>query len=443
MHVHQADDVEAEREFAGLPFELGDGRGIERARRQRTRRVAGVNTGLFDMLHDADDESVLAVAQAIDVDLDGIRQIAIEQQRVLAEHGVDLPGLVVGVARLDVGGHQLRQRLEQIVAELSVFADDLHCATAEHVRRPHHQRIIEIGGDEARLLHREGDAVLRLLQPQPVEHALETVAVFRKVDGVGRGAEDRHIGRFQRTRELQRGLAAELHDHAMQRAVLAFGIDDLEHVLGGQRLEIQPVGGVVVGRDRFRIAVDHDGLVARVRQREAGVAAAVVEFDALADTVRSAAEDDDLLAVGRRAFVGHLACEWRLVARIHIGGGGSELGGAGVDALVDRAHAERMAQRLDFGFGGIGKHREARVGEAHGFQRAHAERMRRQAAVLDLVFHLDDAAQLGEEPRIDLAGGEDVFIRPAEPHRLRHLQQAVRRRRAERGAEGVLVVALA
>ena len=35
---------------------------------------------------------------------------------------------------------------------------------------------------------------------------------------------------------------------------------DLEHVLGGQRLEIEPVGGVVIGRDGLRVAVDHDRL---------------------------------------------------------------------------------------------------------------------------------------------------------------------------------------
>ena len=64
---------------------------------------------------------------------------------------------------------------------------------------------------------------------------------FGQIDRVRGGAEDRHVGLFQRTREFQRRLAAELHDHAMQRAVGAFGGDDLEHVFGRQRLEIQPV----------------------------------------------------------------------------------------------------------------------------------------------------------------------------------------------------------
>ena len=117
---------------------------------------------------------------------------------------------------------------------------------------------------------------------------------------------------------FKRSLAAELHDHAVQRAVAALGVDDLQHVFRRQRLEIKPVGGVVVGRHRFRIAIDHDGFVARLLQREAGMAAAIVEFDALADAVRAAAENDDLLLVGWRRLVGDLSGERRLVGRIHV-----------------------------------------------------------------------------------------------------------------------------
>ncbi len=147
-----------------------------------------------------------------------------------------------------------------------------------------------------------------MFQAQLVEQLLEAVAVFRKVDGIRGGAEDRHIGGFKRMGELQRRLPAELHDHAMQRAILPLGIDDFEHILRRQRLEIEPVGGVVIGRHRLGIAVDHDGFIARFRQREAGMAAAIIELDALADAVRPAAKDDDLfLSDGRASSAGRPA----------------------------------------------------------------------------------------------------------------------------------------
>ena len=52
---------------------------------------------------------------------------------------------------------------------------------------------------------------------------------------------------LQRLRQLERGLPAELDDHADQLAVLLLDVQDLEHVLGGQRLEIEPVRRVVIG----------------------------------------------------------------------------------------------------------------------------------------------------------------------------------------------------
>ena len=122
------------------------------------------------------------------------------------------------------------------------------------------------------------------------------------------------------------------------------GAQDLQHVLGGQRLEIEPVGGVVVGRHGLRVAVDHDRFEAGVAQREGGMAAAIVELDALADAVRPAAEDDHLLASRDLRLVGECAGERRLVGRVHVGGRRGEFGGAGVDALEHRMHVELFAQ---------------------------------------------------------------------------------------------------
>ena len=115
--------------------------------------------------------------------------------------------------------------------------------------------------------------------------------------------------------------------------------DDLEHVLERERLEVQAVAGVVVGRDGLGVAVHHDRLEARLAQREGRVHAAVVELDALPDPVRPAAEDHDLAAVRRPRLA------LVLVGRIEVGRVRLELGGAGVDALVDGPHALAPAQR--------------------------------------------------------------------------------------------------
>jgi hypothetical protein len=98
-----------------------------------------------------------------------------------------------------------------------------------------------------------------------VEHLLEALAVLGSVDGIGRRADDRHARRLQVARELERRLPAELHDHALGLLL----VDDLEDVLERERLEIEAVGRVVVGRDGLGVAVDHDGLEAGSRSASA------------------------------------------------------------------------------------------------------------------------------------------------------------------------------
>src|SRR6202023_1846114 len=98
--------------------------------------------------------------------------------------------------------------------------------------------------------------------------------------------------------------------------------------------EVEPVGGIVVGADGFRIAVDHDGLEAGVLQRVGGVDAAVVELDPLADAVGTAAEDDDFLAFGGIGLAGRRAVA-AFIGGIHVGRRAGEFRRTGVDTFVD------------------------------------------------------------------------------------------------------------
>ncbi len=217
---------------------------------------------------------------------------------------------------------------------------------------------------------------------------------------------------------FERRLAAELDDDAVQRAVLLLDAEDFEDVLEGQRLEVEAVGGVVVGRDGLGVAVDHDRLVAGLGQRVAGVAAAVVELDALADAVRAAAEDDDLAGVGRPALVLGGAAVLDLVGRVHVRGLRLELAAAGVDALEDGAHAVALALGADRALGAGGQRREAGVGEAELLQAAQAVRLAGQAGGAQAVLFVDDLADAGEKPRVVAGDGVDRLVGEAVAHRL-------------------------
>ena len=149
-------------------------------------------------------------------------------------------------------------------------------------------------GDVARLGRGAGDAAGRLAQAESVDQRGELLAVLGRLDRVDRRTDDRQARVLDRARARLSGVCPP---NWSDDAVRADALADVQHVFDRQRLEEQEVARVVVGAHRLGVRVDHHRLDAHLTQREAGVAAAVVELDPLADPVWPAAEDDDPLLV--------------------------------------------------------------------------------------------------------------------------------------------------
>src|SRR3990167_1426878 len=388
LHVHQADHAEFQGHFLDLVADLVLDMRRQRIRRQRTGRATGMHAGLFDMRHDRADHHGLAAAEGTEIDFDGAVEEVVEQHRAVVGHF---------------------HRFAHVALELFFLVDDFHRPTAQHIGRAHHQRITDDLGRRQGLVFAARRGIGRLAQAQTLNHLLEALAVFGAVDRLGAGADNRYTGLFQRATDFQRGLPAVLHDHPLG----LLDADDFQHVFQGYRLEIQAVGGVVVGGDGFRVAVDHDGLVPVFTQRQGGVHAAVVELDALADAVRPAAEDHDLVAARRRRLA------LFLVGRIHIGGVADELGGAGVDALVHRQHFQLVAVATQALLGDAEQLGQTDVGETLALELVHQIAVDAdQTQGLDLFLVLDQVFNLHQEPLVDagqlehfgngLAGAEGV-----------------------------------
>ena len=159
---------------------------------------------------------------------------------------------------------------------------------------------------------------------------LKAFAIFRAVNRIRTRADDGHTGRCQCFDQLQRRLATKLHNHALR----LFDVDNTQHVFKGDRLEIQTIRGVVVGGNCFRIAVDHDGFVTILAHRKRGMHTAIIEFDALTDAIRAAAQHHDLVVCGG------IRLALQLVGGIHVCGRRGKLRRAGIDALERRFHTK-------------------------------------------------------------------------------------------------------
>ena len=183
--------------------------------------------------------------------------------------------------------------------EFGVGINDLHRSAAQHERRPHEHGIAEFLGDCHRFSFVGGNAIGGLGDVQPVQHRGEELAVFGHFNALRRGADDIDAVVLQTEGEIERCLAAELHD----RAPACFPFVNVQHVFERERFEIEAITGVVIRGYGFRIAVDHDRLIAVVAKSERCVTAAVIKLNSLPDAIGSAAQDDDFFLLSRRRLV--------------------------------------------------------------------------------------------------------------------------------------------
>src|SRR5690606_40522311 len=86
LRVHPADDLEADREASDLLADLALHLFAQAERRQRAARIARMDAGLLDVLHDAADDDLAAVADRVDVDLDREVEEAVEQHGALVRY---------------------------------------------------------------------------------------------------------------------------------------------------------------------------------------------------------------------------------------------------------------------------------------------------------------------------------------------------------------------
>ena len=285
--------------------------------------------------------------------------------------------------------------------ELLVVVDDLHRAAAEHVGGPHDDRVPDLRRDRAGLLHRARLAVRRRGDLELVQDLGELPAVLGQVDRVRRGAEDREALVLEDPCELQRRLSAELGDHADR----PLGVADRQHVLGRERLEVQPARGVVVGRDGLGVRVHHHRLEPGLLERERRVHARVVELDALADPVRAGAEDHDARPFGgqdlglppRRSSSGTACAPGtrppHVSTVLNTGATPSASRWRRTAASVAPVSSAEAARRTSPGVSRRGSSR----------RRASCSGRPRSAVAL-----LDDLGDLVDEPRVDARGRRDL-----------------------------------
>ena len=185
--------------------------------------------------------------------------------------------------------------------------NDTHCATAEHKGRTHHDRIPDCFRKPAGCFKVDSHTAGGLQNIQILNQGAEILTVFRKSDILRLRADNGNARFLQCHGDIERSLSAELHNHP----VWLFSVADGKHVFRRHRLEIQGISRIIVSGNRFGVRVDHNGFYAEFTQGKTRLHAAIVKFQSLPDTVRTAADDNDFAR--KTACCGaHMGCMQRI-----------------------------------------------------------------------------------------------------------------------------------
>lgn len=137
----------------------------------------------------------------------------------------------------------------------------------------------------------------------------------------------------QRCCQLERRLSSKLHYNAIWSLLL----DNIQHIFNSQRLKIETRWCIIVSRYCFRIGIHHNCFVTSVSEWEGSMAATVIEFNTLTNSIGSSTENQHLFVAGR------ITLALTIIWRIHIWSICLELCGTCINTLHARNNTQGSA----------------------------------------------------------------------------------------------------
>ena len=220
----------------------------------------------------------------------------------LVAHDLEFDFLPAGNALLDQNLCNRRQA-QTILGDFRQFRfilADTAARTAQRVRWTHNHRVSDGLGERERILHRlhhfrRNDGLV------DGEHrVLELLAVFRLFNRFALGAEQLHAVLFKEAllRQLHGEGQTALPAQRGQQGVRLFLEDDAAQGFQRQRLNVDMVGGGVVGHDGSGVRVDQHDFQPRVLQGAARLRTGVVKFGSLTNHNRAGADNHYFVQIG-------------------------------------------------------------------------------------------------------------------------------------------------
>ena len=133
------------------------------------------------------------------------------------------------------------------------------------------------------------------------------------------------------------------------RTVRLLQVNDIQHPLQRQLIEVEPIRHIVVGADRLGVVIDHDGVVALLLDRLEGRDTTPVKLDRATDVVRSGTKHDHTLVPILKGDIVTMP----IVGQVEVIGLGGILRCERIDLAHHRGDTHTLAQLSDLQLSGI------------------------------------------------------------------------------------------
>ena len=240
-------------------------------RRVNGNTVTGVNTRSFNKLHNTCNEYVASVANCVNLNLLTLDVVVNENGTILVNFN----------------------RLTKVSAKLLFVTYKLHCSTAKHEAGANENGIANLCSNSYAVLNFCNRLTLWLGNAESRENLFKGISVLRSVNSGSVCADNFNTSLRKRLCKVNCSLSTERCNYAKRLLEL----DNAHNVLCCKGLKVELVRSSIVGRNCLGVIVDNDRLVSAGSDGVHCVNCRIVELNALTDTDRTCAKNENLFSV--------------------------------------------------------------------------------------------------------------------------------------------------
>ena len=267
--------------------------------------------------------------------------------------------------------------------------NDLHRTASQYKAGAHEDRVADLFRHLHAVLDVGDGDTLRLGDIQFEKKLFESISVLRLLNGSAVGSDDAYSVLLQRLCKIDGSLASENGYHTLR----LLHLHDVHDILYAQGFKIQLVGGGIIRGHGLGIIIDNDGLIAGLSDGLHGMYRRIVELDALTDSDRAGAQNDDLLFIEDDRLV------LLLVGGIKVRNIAFKFGRAGIDHLIHGYDFLLLSQVEDLSCGTIPQKGDLPVTKAHPLRLIQSRQIPR--VVLQYALHAHNVPAFLQEEQID------------------------------------------